>query len=90
MDIATWNDALDDMGAAASPADLWRHWALCPDLNDQGAELLFDYLIATAVAMGEAAYERTLRVAKCSEYTSMRWCRKGCLWFRCDGGGHAA
>lgn len=54
MDIAIWNVALDDMGAAACPSVLWRHWAVCPDLSDQGAEHLFHYLFATVIARCEA------------------------------------
>lgn len=60
MDIADWNDALDEMGAAACPSSLWRHWALCPDLTDQGAEHLFHYLFATVLAKRNAICEPTL------------------------------
>jgi hypothetical protein len=64
MDIATWNDALDDMGAAACLASLWRHWALCPDLSGQSAEQLFHYLFATVIAKREAPFDHTLEQPK--------------------------
>jgi len=98
MNIADWNDALDDMGAAACPASLWRHWAQSPDLLDPGTVYLFDYLFAITVAKCEATRERTLLQAKCSEYTmpwcgrkyTMPWCgRKGCLGLCGICGGHA-
>lgn len=57
MDIQSWIDALDDMGAAASHSSLWLHWSLCPALEDQAAKVLFQFLIATMVAVHEASRE---------------------------------